>query len=552
MKRLGMPVKQFAPIVLSGLGNAGLNTQAQDSTLGPEFLTVADNVVFDYQGRIASRKGIQQISKTVASPVKSLGAFIKEDRTREYYAASGDAIYKLDTTTTPNSLTAQSFSGTPQTISDSNWQFINFNNEFWGVQSGHKVINYDGTNWYDIDDLGAYVAPSGVTTFDPSCALGNFGRIWYGGITEAPGVIYYSDNLIGEKLQHGAAGVVDLKTVWGSDEIVGLAALMNRLIIFGKENIIIYKGADDPETMELEEVIRGTGLAGRDNIAYVGTDLVFLSYEGLLAFKRTTDTDGKAPLQDLTLTVRNDLSRLLSTSSVDNIKLTYYQEEGLLLLFVPDDDKAFCFDLTIKGGSGLPRITTWSFLSAPLCGLGTIDGKLYMGSSDSVAEYANYYDVSISNSTSTYGNQSVCEAAGNTWDGSICWSYTYSTYTYTFQTSWLDLNSPSVAKIVKSGIFTIIGGRGATSEVFVYKDFDIGTPYTKTFTLSTTATPYLYGKLASLFGVAKYASSVGPKEYKVALGRTGKTIRLKMITEVNGNYSSLVNTMLLTKQGKIR
>ena len=44
----------------------------------------------------------------------------------------------------------------------------------------------------------------------------------------------------------------------------------------------------------------------------------------------------------------------------------------------------------------------------------------------------------------------------------------------------------------------------------------------------------------------------GPKEYKISLARTGKVIQLKMVTEVTGSSSSLVNTTLLTKQGKIR
>ena len=122
-----------------------------------------------------------------------------------------------------------------------------------------------------------YDVPAGVTTFDPSCGLGDFGRMWYGGITEAPGVVYYSDNLIGEKLNTGAAGAIDLKTVWGNDEVVGLASLMNKLIIFGKQNIAVYEGASTPGAMALDELIKGTGLAGRDNIVYVGTDIIFLS-----------------------------------------------------------------------------------------------------------------------------------------------------------------------------------------------------------------------------------------------------------------------------------
>ena len=608
-----MPAKAITPIPLSGMGSSGLNTQAQDSTLGPEWLTQADGMVFDLQGRIASRKGIKMVSKAIASPVKSIAGYIKSNRTREYYAGAGSAIYKIDTSTSPYSLTAQSFSGSAQTISDANWTWVNFNDELWGIQTGHKVINYDGTNWYDRDDIpvsvatanvngatssatalvvdgnsgtievGMYVtgsgisgtvtvsslsdqnnlvlssaqslsndvaltftstydAPAGVTTFDPSCGLGEFGRMWYGGITEAPGVVYYSDSLIGGKLTGGTAGVIDLKTVWGNDEVVGLAAIMDKLVIFGKQNIVIYAGANNVSSIAVEEVIKGTGLAGKDNIAYVGTDILFLSYEGLMSLGRLQQTDGKAPIQDLSVTVRNDLVGILSSATVANIKTAYYPEDGLLVIFMPDEKKAYVFDVKIQSAS--PRVTTWPFTTSPLCGLGTIDGKLFMGLPTGVAEYSGYQDATITS------------------DGSGGWTTTTSNYSYVFQTSWLDLNSPTFAKIIKSGLFAITGGRGASSTISVYKDFELGTPYSKTISLVSGVTISLYTQggdgaalvagTRSLYDTAKYGASAGPKDYKVSLGRTGKVIKLKMDTTVEGHYSSLTDATLLTKQGKIR
>ena len=608
-----MPAKPTTPIPLKGMGSSGLNTQAQDSTLGPEWLTQAEGVVFDLQGRIASRKGIKMVSKAIASPVKSIGGYIKSNRTREYYAGAGNAIYKIDTSTSPYTLTAQTFSGSAQTISDANWTWVNFNDELWGIQTGHKVINYNGTNWYDRDDIpvsvatanvngatsstttlvvdgnsgtietgmyvtgsgisgtvtvsslsdqnnlvlssaqslsndvaltftSTYAAPAGVTTFDPSCGLGDFGRMWYGGITEAPGVVYYSDNLIGEKLNGGAAGSIDLKTVWGNDEVVGLGSIMDKIVIFGKQNIAIYSGASNPSSMALEEVIKGTGLAGKDNIAYVGTDILFLSYEGLMSLGRLQQTDGKAPIQDLSVTVRNDLVGILSSATVANIKTAYYPEDGLLVIFMPDEKKAYVFDVKIQSAS--PRVTTWPFTTAPLCGLGTIDGKLFMGLPTGVAEYSGYQDATITS------------------DGSGGWTTTTSNYSYVFQTSWLDLNSPTFAKIIKSGLFAITGGRGASSTISVYKDFELGTPYSKTISLVSGVTISLYTQggdgaalvagTRSLYDTAKYGASAGPKDYKVSLGRTGKVIKLKMDTTVEGHYSSLTDATLLTKQGKIR
>ncbi len=552
-----MPAKNTSSILLAGLGAKGLNTQAQSATLGLEFLTEANNVVYDLEGRMGPRKGVKQITTPVTTgAIKSIGEFVKSDRTREYYAGTGAKIVKLNTATAPDTLVEQSFSGSPQTISDSNWQWVNFNNEFWGVQSGHKVINYDGTNWYDIDDLGAYAAPAGVTTFDPNCALGEFGRVFYGGITEAKGTIYYSDNLIGEKLNGGAAGALDLKTVWGNDEIIHLASLENKLVIFGKQNIVIYSGAINPATMVLEEIIRDVGLAGRDNVVYVGADLFFLSYEGLVSIRRVTQTDGRAPVEGLSTTVRNDLTRILTQAAVENIKSIYYQKEGFILTLMPDNDKAYVFDFSV-GKMEFPRITTWTFNLEPLSALYTFDGKLYFGTTDSLAEYDGYYDVTLTDSTASFGNEAACTAAGGTWDGSKCWTSTNTDYSWLFQTPWSDFGDQVFAKIIKTGLITVTGGQGAAATIQLYKDYEYGSAYSKTFNLTSDAVNYLYGaglssSQASLYGKATYAAAAGPKEYKIPLARTGKTFRIRMTFEVKGNYSSLITANLLAKKGKVR
>jgi len=547
-----MPVKQLQPTKLDGLGAKGLNTQGSASTLGPEWLTEAANVVFDFQGRIGPRKGIKAISKTVANPIKSIGEYVKSDRTTEFYVGSGSAIYKRDTSTTPETLTAQSFSGSPQTISDSNWQWVNFNNELWGVQKSHKPINFDGTNWNDVEDLGAYAANSAVTTFNPSCALGNFGRMWYGGITEDPGTVFFSDNLIGEKLNGGAAGSLDLRTVWGSDEIVGFASIMDKIAIFGKNNIAIYSGASNPATMTLDELIQGVGLAGRDNIVYVGADVLFMSFEGLQALSRITATDGKAPLTDLSISVRNSLAFYLSTADLDTVKTIYYQEEGLVVTLVPEDNLAYVFDFSSSSQLSIPRITTWNFIDAPLCGVGTVDGNFILGLSTTIASYEGYYDETISNSTSSYGNSSACLNSGGVWDGSACWSTAKSLYNYAWATTWLDFGQPAVSKILKEAIFSYIGGRGCATTLQVFVDYALTSPLIKAFNLAKDDDAALYGLTTSLFGTSKFTAKVGPVDYRIPLARTGKVIKMKMVTEVVGDFSSLVATTVLTKQGKIR
>lgn len=544
-----MPVKPLRPTRLDGLGSKGLNTQASSSTLGPEWLTEASNVLFDFQGRLGPRRGIKAVSKVVANPIKSIGEFIKSDRTVAYYVASNDTIYLRDDSTVPETLTAQSFASSPQTITDSNWQWVNFNTEFWGIQTGHSPINLTGTTWTDVIDLGTYAASAGVTTFDPNCALGDFGRMWYGGVTEDLGTLYYSDNLIGEKLNGGAAGVIDLHTVWGQDEIVGLAALMDKIIIFGKNNIAIYSGASDPATMVLEELIKGIGLAGRDNIVYMGSDLLFMSYEGLQSLSRITESDGKAPLEDMSISVRNTLAHYLSTADLTTIKTVYHKIDGLVITFVPDSKLAYVFDFA---SGKMPRITIWNFATAPLCGVSTVDGDLLMGSATYLAKYEGYYDVDITDTTTTNTNQTLCEAVGGIWDTTICWSTTNRLYNYTWSTAWLDLGEPAMTKILKESFFSYTGGRGSSTSLSIYVDHNSTNPLVKNFNLSPAETYATYGALDSFYGISKWTSKVGPVEYKIPLGRTGKVIKMKMITTVVGDYSSLVSMTLLTKQGKIR
>ena len=551
MRLIGMPLKPITPVVLESLGANGLNTQSQNASLGPEWLTSAENVVYDLQGRMGPRKGSQQVSKTVASPVSSLGCYVLADRTRVCYGGVGATIVKIDKTVTPYSLTTQSFGGTPKTITAANWQWINFNDEFWGVQKGHMPINLTTTTWSDLDDMGAYVASSGITTFDPACALGEFGRMWYGGSTEDLGILYYSDNLIGEKLNGGAAGTLDLKTVWGNDEIVGLASIENKIVIFGKQNIAIYSGAGNPASMVLDDLITGVGLAGRDNIISMGADILFMSYEGLKSLSRVTASDGKSPIDDVSLSVRSDLTTILKSATVDNIKSVYNQGTGEVIIFMPDNDVTYCFNFAM-GIKQLPKVTTWKFAKAPKCGVYDIDGTFFFGLSDSVASYINYHDITITDSTSTYANVTVCEAASNTWETSTCWTYANVDYNWTFQSSWMNLGDPNFAKIVKRGLVTITGGQGAASTITIAKDYEEDTTYQKTFNLVSDSITYLWGAAISLYGSSKYAPAAGPKEYKLPLARTGKVIRMKLVTEVKGHYSSLVNTTLLVKQGKIR
>ena len=62
----------------------------------------------------------------------------------------------------------------------------------FACQYDEDPLDYHSGSWAKLKDVTGYSAPPGVTTFDPSCMLGFYGRMWAGGITEENDVLYYS------------------------------------------------------------------------------------------------------------------------------------------------------------------------------------------------------------------------------------------------------------------------------------------------------------------------------------------------------------------------
>jgi len=521
--------------------------------------------MLDDRGRITTRAGIKQITTNLAQNkiVKSITEYRSQTGTSTIYAAANDTIYKLNTSNTPYTLDAQSFTGTPQTITDGNWEFCNFNSNLYGVQASHKPIHYDGTNWMDLDDTTGYVAPTGVSTFNPSCCLGEFGRLWVAGIAEEKDVVFYSDTLIGHKFNTGASGSIDLKTVWDGDEVVALTGFMGKLVIFGKRNIAIYNDPWDPaaSTFVLDEVIEGVGCAARDSVAALGDDIVFLSNSGLRSLSRTKIQD-KMPLTDLSINIKDELTTHIVNADMDKCKGQYCICGGYYVLSFPDRNIVYVFDFKGLNPDNTPRVTTWNFDSnkMPKSFLSTTEGKMYIGLGHSdyegkVAVYEDYYDVIKTDVTASYANQTVCEAAGHTWEStdSKCWSTTNNTYQSDFKTVWLDFGDPSSSKLLKRFLAVISGGKNMDVTMNWYRDYGV-TADSANFTLSptTAGSSYYWGKSGSLYGAAKYAPAFQPSEYKLSLSKAAKVLRLEMKGTMNGFKASLQNMTIWAKRGKIR
>jgi hypothetical protein len=541
--------KPLSYLPLENIGVNGLNTQANPATLDSTWLTKAENIVLRESGRISFRKGFKQNVLKTSSKVGSLTEH-KIGTSYKIFAGVGANIYTVDFTSPSTPWTASFATG----ASDSDWQFINFNKQLYGFQAGSEIVNYDDTNaskWDHLKDRTSYSAPAGVTTFDPSCGMGYYGRLWVGGITEEKDVLYYSDTLIGKTWGSGAAGYVDLKSVWGTDEIVAIHPFYGQLVIFGKHNIALYTGPADPTNMVLGEVIRGVGCSSRDSVQAVGDDLLFLSDTGLKSLRRTSELD-KVPMVEFSINVKDTLIRHVSQSNV--VKGCYVENEGVYLLSFAELNITYVFDIKHQTPNKVPRVTQWVFDGdrEPSSMVFTESKDLLVGQLiGSVATYEEYFDSDFV-------------------DGG---TYTDHSYTTSFLTPWLNLGNSVVSSLLKKLKAVIDGGSGTTATIRWFKDFNqnVSSINEHSFELnpSTTGSTFLWGASTTLYGnkatgvnshthasthtlSATYAPIFGLQEYNINLTQSAKFLQIEMNAETQGYSATLQSMAILYKQGKIR
>jgi hypothetical protein len=550
--------KQITYQPLSDIGINGLNTQDNPATLDPSWLTSADNVVLRESGRIAFRKGLKQ---KVAPSGTAIASIVEHNDggTNKVFASYGTSIYTVDFTS-PASAFPSSGADVKHTVGSSTgaWQFINFNNRLTCIHENIVPQRYDGSlgsgsKWAAFDNAHR---PSSVTTaeFKPSCGMGFYGRMWVGGVAESKDVLYYSSLLDADDFrtstENGASngGSIDLKSVWGDDDIVAIAPFYGKLVIFGKENIAIYNSPNVIGSMALDEVIQGIGCVSRDSVQAIGDDLVFLSNTGLRSLARTTEKD-KLPLQDLSLNIKDTLIRNIGNST--NVKSIYVENEGIYIMSFVDKNINYVFDFKHRTPNNAPRVTTWSFDNdrepASMIYTELYSGLLVGQKDGSIAGYEQWYDTDLAGAA----------------------TYTDASYTWSLETVWVNLGESIAASLLKKLFMVLEGGSGATMGIKWYRDFSITPSTTTSIVLNpvTTGTTSLYGASTSRYGAttvshthnatlhpsnSTYAPLFGLREYKTSLTGSAKHLKLALDIESNGFDASLQDLILLHKQGKIR
>lgn len=502
-------------------GFMGLNLQDSVANLDAGYALQADNCIVDQKGRIGSRRGWKALTTSIGeADIESIGEFIDYTDTSVIFACANSKIYKVK----GHTLTEITYGGSKEqpSIYKNNWKQVSLNGRHYFFQEGHPALVYDPdiseTEYNVVNEVISYQAFSETlgTCPEASTAIVAYGRIWAAGMANDKDLVCFSDLLDGNVWNTGTAGTLDIMSVWadGSDAVQALAAFNNYLFIFGKRQILIYRGAEDPSTMYLEDIVKGIGCVSRDSVAYTGSDVVFLSEVGVMSLLRTIQ-EKSAPLRDLSMNVRDDLVMNMNSEKKSNIKCVYYSRDALYLVHLPITNKTYCFDTRRPLENGGLRVTTWSGI-APKCMTAVSDNRLLLGQSGVIGLYYGYTD-----------NEQP--------------------FTFSYKSTHFEMDQPTKLKILKKVGAVFIGGNNqeiTTKWAYDYEELmDSATANLKTEKVAE------YG--IDEYGIGEYSDGTVLDDVYVNTTGNGETVQIGFEAVINGVFVSLQRIDVYFKMGKV-
>jgi len=505
--------KLLTPFSVVGPGSYGLNTKLAGLEIGPQWVLTDRNCALSNQGTIAARKGwrtFEGVSQLTNEPdVKAIHEYIDNGNSSRIVWAAGNELYE-------GTSSVSNVTGTITTPTADNWKFINFNGKCIGVQQGHNpIVKTDGG---DFADISFDTAPS-----DPIDALAAWGRVWY---VEGDGqTIKYSDLLQEDVLTTGSSGTINMYTVWsnGTDEIIGLAEFNNYLVIFGRKQIVLYAGGEDPNTsLQLVDIINNTGCIARDSIQNIGNDILFLGEEGIISLARNIQAGGDVrslPLANLADNVSNFMAQFSLSEPPENIRSCYKSDDGFYLITFPTSQITFYLNLRYQTPDNKARIFTWFDINPTALAVDRQD-NLYVGKPGYLGLYDGYEDNGES-------------------------------YNMQFSTGWISGEGEvgTATKIFKQAAITIKGGYGSRITFEWAYDF-LPTSYdSENNSVEVLVDPSEFG--ISEYGIAEYSRINPVSQILFRMSGSGKSIQFGVETEIDGSELSIQKADLFLKGGKI-
>lgn len=524
------------------LGFLGLNTQESGVTLESGYATKAHNCLIDRYGRLGARKGWTKLTTSSdglgTSYTESMFEFIDTDRTVTILSSGNHKLFKgVETLTQLTVVGADQTTPASYPISADRWQWASLAEgagptaSMYGfaAQKNHDMLVYrraSHSGSYIVQKIGDYgTKPSGVTSFDPDCVLSAFGRIWTAAISNAKSTIYFSKLLDGAVFTGAGSGTLDVAAVVGNnDEIIGLASHNSYLVVFCRNNIIIYANPQDPTStdFQLKDVITGIGCLGRDTIQQTGTDLIFLSRSGVRSLNRTIQ-ENSAPMRELSLNIRDDLVNYIEGEAEDAIKSAYYERDAFYLLTLPSQRQIVYFDLRQMLPNGAARTTIWTNLQHKSF-LATQDRRLLVGNTGGISKYYGYTDNGAS-------------------------------YRMEYFTSNTDGGAPFNLKLLKKASLITIGS-GKQDYIIKY-GFDYKTVYTSRVYSRDIDLGESFYNIDEYYNAnnntydALYSAGTAIVDDVVHLGGSGKILQFGIESEINGQPISIQQMTVYLKMGRL-
>ena len=508
---------------ISAPGFYGLNTQDSPLDLAAGFALVATNCVIDRYGRVGSRKGWTKVNSSTGNLGSNAPAVIHElvetDGSLTVLFAGNNKLFKLGSANAVTELTYGG-GGTAPTITANNWACASLNGITYFFQTGHDPLIFDPavstTTFRRVTEKTGYAG----TVPDGNIAISAYGRLWVADTTTDNTTVFFSDLLSGHVWTGGTSGSLNINQVWpnGADNITGLAAHNNFLIIFGQRQILVYQGATTPSTISLADTVASIGCIARDSIQSTGKDILFLSNSGVRSFARTV-IEKSVPIGDLSKNVRSDLMSSISGETLTNIKSVYSETEAFYLLVLPLVKQVYCFDTRGQLQDNSFRVTTWDSIE-PSALFSRRNGDLLIGKTGYIAKYTGSLDDT-------------------------------STYRFQYYTNHADLGNANVTSLLKRIKVVVIGG--TNQSVIIKWGFDFSTNYLAT----SVQIPIQgiseyniaeYGANATV--VALYSNGVALQTLSASASGSGKIVQTGYETNINGAPLSIQRIEIQSKDGK--
>lgn len=499
-------------IVLAAPGFWGQNTQDSPLDMDVRFAANANNCVIDKKGRISARQGTELVSTNGGSVLGSsdgiefIQEFLAEDGTATIFSAGNDLVFTGTTTlsdVTPGAAT----------VTANDWQGVTLNDSFYLFQSGHNPLVFPaGGSLGRVQDAGGYTG----TVPEGNVVLSAYGRLFVADTTADKSTITWSDLLNGVAWTGGSSGSINLRKFWpkGYDTVVALSAYNDFLVIFGKNNILIFSGASSPSTMELFDTIKNIGCVARDTVQDIGTDLLFLSASGVRSLGRTIQ-DKSADIGDASKNVNDDVKSVFKTET-GIIRGHYNEDEGFYVLSFQNNAISYVFDTRYPLEDGSLRATTWTQLT-PLSMERTRAGLFLIGLSDGIKLYSGYLD-----------------NAANTYD-------------MTWETHPLTFGVPGNLKFLKNLDITLDGGSGYKS--VARWAWDYRTQWTSE--IITLAANNIAEFGVGEYGIGEYSASISLSSETTPAGGSGKVLAVGLITTINDKPFSIQQLEVQATIGRV-